>query len=628
MTVGLYKRLISFILSLFTLTLTITGINNPIIKPFVPSEVVIEPQNVEMLTVIENGFSDYKIVRGINASPSEKNAANILQRYLEQISGVQLSIVSDETEMANHEIIVGKTNREGSGYNIDREKLGDNGLIIKVVGEKLIIAGSELRGTLYGVYTFLEEILGCHWYTAELIVIPERDNVQIPIATNIEQIPTFEFRETDWISPQTSTEYRLANKLNGNYRNFNEEQGGNIRYTGGFCHTMASLLPVSLFNAHPEYFACGSLNGGQRTTDQPCLTNPDVLRIITDNVLSLLAGNPEAQIISVTQNDNMNFCICKNCLAVDLTEGSHAGTMLRFVNAVADAVKDAGYRDVKIDTFAYQYTRTAPKITAPRDNVIVRLCTIEDCYAHAFNDADCVMNSLLTKNFDNWAAICDNIYVWDYTTNYYNFLSPFPNFGNIQENMQFFADHSITGVYEEGNYAASSSNAEFAELRAYLLSKLLWDPYIDLDLEMNEFLQAYYGAGWQYIREYIDMTSEKTGVYPTHNIIFSSTLNPGVLLLTNNEVKYMDDLWTNAKALCNNDWQAVNIKLSELSWRYWKGCNMKSEFSRLQNPPVWQEANEKLYNDMKAAGVMRFSELKSITDKPDFTKPPYTWGVK
>jgi len=114
-------------------------------------------------------------------------------------------------------------------------------------------------------------------------------------------------------------------------------------------------------------------------------------------------------------------------MAVDLAEGSHAGTMLRFVNSIADAVKEAGFTDVKIDTFAYQYTRTAPKITVPRENVIVRLCTIEDCYAHSFADEECVLNSLLTKNFDSWAAICDNIYAWDYTTDYCNYLGPFPD---------------------------------------------------------------------------------------------------------------------------------------------------------------------------------------------------------
>ena len=196
------KRLLSLILSFFTMILTITGIINPAVKPFVPSEIIIDPQNVDMMTIIENGLSDYIIIKGVNASPSENNAANILQNYLEQISGVRLPVANDETNETNHEIIVGKTNREGKNYFIDRDKLGENGLTVRTVGEKLVIAGSELRGTLYGVYTFLEEILGCHWYTSSLTIIPKSEKVEIPAKISIEQIPAFEFRETDWISPQ------------------------------------------------------------------------------------------------------------------------------------------------------------------------------------------------------------------------------------------------------------------------------------------------------------------------------------------------------------------------------------------------------------------------------------------
>lgn len=622
---ALWGKIVAFIMALLTMAGILSGIVNPVTEPFVPGEVTTQPPLGDRIALIENSASAYRIVRGAEATASEQYAAQTLQRYLEQISGVHLPVVTDAETPVETEIIVGKTNREGTAYSIDRGRLGDDGLSVRLVGEKLVIAGGEKRGTLYGVYAFLEEVLGCRWYTGDLWVIPERAKVEVPAALAFEQIPVFEYRETDWISPLKSTEYRIANRLNGAYGRQSEAQGGNIPYTGGLCHTMASLLPASLFAEHPEYFALGSLSGN-RTTDQPCLTNPETLRIVTENVLNLLEAHPDAQIISVTQNDNMNFCVCDKCLAVDLMEGSHAGTMLRFANAIAAAVEEAGYDKVEIDTFAYQYTRTAPRITKPRDNVIVRICTIENCFAHPLGDSDCAWNSLLTGNFDDWSAITDNIHVWDYTTDYYNYLGPFPNFGVLQKNVRFFRDHHATGIYEEGNYSAGSSNTEFAELRAYLLARLMWDPDMDYDAEMNGFLQAYYGAGWQYVREYIDMTSRKTGAEPMHNIIYSSMLNPGVLLLTDNEVLYMDALWDEAKLRCETPWQLKNIELSELSWRYWKGCNMRGEFEDDRGSGARAAAHEALYNDMVAAGVTRFSEQRPLTQTPNFKLAPYTWG--
>ena len=67
------------------------------------------------------------------------------------------------------------------------------------------------------------------------------------------------------------------------------------------------------------------------------------------------------------------------------------GTLLRFVNAVADAVAER-YPDVLVDTLAYQYTRNVPKLTRPRRNVIIRLCSIECCFRHPLTDETCPEN--------------------------------------------------------------------------------------------------------------------------------------------------------------------------------------------------------------------------------------------
>jgi hypothetical protein len=71
--------------------------------------------------------------------------------------------------------------------------------------------------------------------------------------------------------------------------------------------------------------------------------------------------------------------------------------------------------------------------------------------------------------------------------------------------MQFFAEHNVKGVYAQGNSECLSG--EFGELRAYLISKILMNPYMtdkEYYAHMDEFLAAYYGAGWQNIRKYID----------------------------------------------------------------------------------------------------------------------------
>ncbi len=56
---------------------------------------------------------------------------------------------------------------------------------------------------------------------------------------------------------------------------------------------------------------------------------------------------------------------------------------------------------------------------------------------------------------------------------------PYPDLDAIGPNMRFYADHKVKGVFAEGCYQVRGGSGEFAELRTYLLSKLMWNPNLD-----------------------------------------------------------------------------------------------------------------------------------------------------
>ncbi|MDD6061730.1 MAG: DUF4838 domain-containing protein [Oscillospiraceae bacterium] len=602
---------------------SVTAVHNPakILKADPPL-----PETVQGETFSLTG--DYVIVSAGNRADCTYNAAVILQNYLRQITGLELPIVPD-TQTNAKEIVVGPTARQDG---VDYGKLGDDGICIRTAPERILITGGAVRGTMYAVYTFLEDCFNCRWYTEKLTVIPTTDDPQIPVYEKT-FVPTFEFRETDWISPNRSAnkEYSCANRLNGGpYRTLSAQEGGTVDYIGSFAHTLTTQFCAAdtYFEAHPEWFAMDK--DGKRIPDQLCLSNPETLATVTREVLDAIRENPTKKIVSLTQNDNQKYCRCAQCAATDTQEGSPSGTLLRFVNAVAEAVEDAGFTNVEIDTFAYQYTRKPPKITVPRQNVIVRLCSIECCFAHPLNDPLCTQNVKFSEDIVRWSEICERLYVWDYTTNYSNYLGPFPNFGVMQENMRFFAEHHVVGVYEEGNYTARESDAEFAELRAYLLSKLMWDPDMDYEREMNGFLRAYYGENsWQYVRAYIDKTTQATGRFGLKMGIYAAMTDKSVLLLTGADRRYMDLLWSKAKENAETDAQLEHIRRSELSWRYWKACNKYGEFSALR-PQKRIEANKALYADFVELGIKRICEGSGglLSDSPDFREIPRGWTKK
>ncbi len=578
----------------------------------------------------ENGFKVYEsvIVVSADASATDIYAAQRLKHYLDRITGKNIEIVND-FDSSEYEICVGETNRDKTDFS----ESADGSYIITSTDKRIIINGAGNKGTINGVYAFLEKFCGCHWYETQVIIAPENSTLTVPADIDIKYTPFFEYTETDTASSR-DIEFSLANGLiGGAYRDFTAEQGTAVEYLGRFCHTMTTFFCKSetYFEEHPEYFA---LRNGKRTPNQLCLTNEKVKDIVTAEVLELLESehNPDAdiQIVSLTQHDNFDYCQCNNCKAIDDENGSQSGTMITFVNEIARRVKEHGYDNVVFDTFAYQYTRKAPTKVVPREDVIVRLCSIECCFGHTLDDPKCEQNVDFMNDLREWGKICNRIYIWDYVHNYANTLCIFPNFGVLQRNVQIFYENNAKGLYEEGNYYIDNSDAEFAEMRTYLLSKLMQNPYLDYEAEMDGYLNGVYGSGGCYIREFIDIITEHAVTDSRHLSIYQSAENT-LYNMTDEDVEKCNELWEKAKTVAEDDEQLQQIRRTELSWRYWKAANKRGEFSRCQFPYVWMSEDEKLHNDLKEMNAVLFSEggtnLLSDCELLYLYRVPYKWTV-
>ena len=387
---------------------------------------VLATQTQADMTLAKNGKSPYVIVVSGNASPSEKHAAHELAHFIHQISGAELPIIRERAKAPAKMIVLGDGQTLRSlKPNIDFKDLGEEGFAIKCVGPHLVIAGGRLRGTMYGVYTFLEETLGCRWYSSKVSSIPKKPTITLK-PLNIVQKPDFEYREPFYVDAFDG-DWAARNKCNSNSARLDADHGGKVIY-GKFVHTFAELFPpAKYYKDHPEYF---SLVNGKRQDGyaQICMSNPEVMKIATDTVMEWIAANTDAKIFSVSQNDCHANCQCDRCKAIDAEEGSPSGLLLRFVNAIAEEVEKK-YPNVLIDTLAYQWTEAPPKITKPRANVRVRLCPIAACEFHDYET--CQNNKSIVDNLKNWNKVTDNLYIWHYNTDFGHFMMPFPDLDQL-----------------------------------------------------------------------------------------------------------------------------------------------------------------------------------------------------
>ncbi len=450
------------------------------------------------VTISQDGQAKATIVIAADASEPEQHAAKELAAFLGQITGATFELAPQE-KAGTSCLFVGIGAAKQADKQFSTEGLGAEGIVVRTLGDDLILAGGPPRGTLYAVYTFLEDQLGCRWWSSTESTIPKKPTVSIE-AINVKYVPPLEYRSSFWFDAFDG-DWAVRNKCNGQSHRLQPYHGGKHIYEG-FVHTFYPLIPPQKYFAeHPEWF---SEIKGQRTTEraQLCLTNEEMRKELVKNLKERLRSNPTATIASVSQNDWHGNCQCKNCAAIEQEEGSPAGLMLRFVNAIAADIEPE-FPNVAISTLAYQYTRKPPKITKPRHNVIVQLCSIECSFCKPLADE---RNKAFADDIIGWSKISDRLYIWDYTTNFRHYVMPHPNLRVLGPNVKFFVDHNVKGIFEQGAY--QSYGSEMAELRAWVLAELLWNPGLDGEKLTNEFIEGYYRPAAAEIKAYLKTTHD------------------------------------------------------------------------------------------------------------------------
>lgn len=506
--------------------------------------------------IASNGQPAVVIVQQADATAAEQHAVAELALHLRLITGGQFTVLTNPASVPTKAILVGPGSlAERQFPGLDFAQFGPEELVQRTGDGSLLLAGGRPRGTLYAVNRFLQEQCGVRWWTPWATNLPKQATLRIP-NLNVRQQPAFEYRAPFWFCGFDPL-WKTRNIANSEWNNIPADWGGCVKYKG-HAHTFYPLVPPEKYFApHPEWY---SLIKGKRTHDhaQLCLSNPELRDFVVGRVKEWLREAPDAAIISVTQNDWHGACECDQCQAIDEVEGSPAGSMITFVNYIAEKIEPE-FPHVAVDTFAYQYTRKPPKTVKPRPNVIVRLCSIECNFREPLNHPS---NAAFLADLQGWAKICQRLYIWDYTTDFRNYVNPHPNWFVLGPNLRLFEANHVRGVFEQGAY--QGFGGEMSELRAWVLAQLLWNPQQDDRALIREFLNGYYGAAAKPIGEYLDLMERASeGFY------LACFLRPKAPHLQFAPLARSEALWAEAERLVNGDPELLaRVRLGHLPVRY------------------------------------------------------------
>lgn len=457
------------------------------------------------LTLAADGNPMYTVLLPRDPTTQEQKAAEELVRWLFGITEAEFPVAREgrEEAVSTRVISIGRTSLSAAqGLSAAKADLGNEGYAIDLAGENLFLVGGTKRGPINAVYALLEEDLGCRWYDAQSRTLPHAPTLKVsPVPRSF--VPVLEIRDPYYLEA-FDVNWSLRNRTLSPAAAIPEPWGGYVDYDGLPAHTYNALVPPGkYFAAHPEYYS--ELNG-QRQPRQLCLTNPDVLTIAIAGVRDHLAKSPDAEIVSVSPNDGYGYCECPVCRAIDEAEGTRMGTLLRFVNAVADAIR-IEHPHVQVSTLAYLGTIEPPKSIRPRENVAIRICTDAHAWFKPFywiTDAPRYLPVTETRDFSAmmkaWNAVGARTHVWDYTINFSHYLAPMPNMPVVGPNIRFLISNGARGIMLQGDSLGLGS--ERAALRCWVWAKQLWDPARDTRELMHDFIRGYYGAAAEPIYRY------------------------------------------------------------------------------------------------------------------------------
>lgn len=555
------------------------------------------------VTLLENGEVKVTVVYSEGASESLIAAADFMAATLERMSGSNgVRTAVKEGGESGFSIYVG---RAANSALIDLSDVKDDGYKLEIKPEGIYIVGKTDDAARNGIYDFLETHLECMYVSPENTYVPIFPTVKLALEEKTVN-PTITWRKVYQFESLLNGWYERL-KMNGTVVKEGENSIELYNEWGTWCHSSFEFVPPEkYFDEHPEYYAkfLGKRRYqfnvlGRTFPTHLCYTNEEVYQIAEAELVKRIEANPEVKFWDFSIMDTyFATCRCKECKKFNKEAGSEMGTLLAFLNRLADAIRD-DYPDVYLSTLAYQRVKNPPKNMKCAPNLCINVCAFPGTQSYPYSTEGGIKASReFAERVVEWGKICDNILVWDYVVNFTHLKLPFPNFEFQKENLEFYLENNIRFVFHQGSREPMDENAE---MRTYLLSRQLWDKDVDLLALAKKYVAVVYGDAAGLVEEYMDTANAAMIESGADLSLYDSPKkHKNGYLAPKLTDKYLELTEKMLEVAENSD--TVNVKAVEM-------LRVNALYAKMTDAS-WD------YRAKKAA----FEEFKALSEKYNFTK--------
>lgn len=446
------------------------------------------------VVVVADGKDPCPIIMPAEAAGLEKKAAERLAYYLGKISGATFPVETQPAELPARAIIVGRVDPEVG------KDLGAGSFLMRTAGGRLYLRGGSPAATLYAAYAFLEEIVGCRWWSHNEEDIPEKATMSAPALDLI-------------FKPPFSRHYMYNREFLSRTNDFNFKMWGRGTESFTGSHNLYRLL-TAYAKDNPEFHPLNK--DGERKANKLhfCYMAPGIAEALA-NALGKVAEKRKGEVKRGIYFAGMGdwyggWCQGPECTEVYADEAwtdpdgrkkpGYSATLLRMINSAAEMLEPK-YPGIRVGTFAYMSLEAPPAKTVPRQNVAIRVPRLRHCTVHPA--ATCEKNQSYLRNLERWGQITPGgVYIWEYGASFKNFVYPFPCLRSMADNLRLYQRLGIRGVMIQGNYVTTGS--DLVVLKNYVWRKLMWRPERELNAVLQDFCTGYYGPAATAMMAYVN----------------------------------------------------------------------------------------------------------------------------
>ena len=500
---------------------------------------------------IKDGKTEYKLLVERGYSNYIEDAITDFKMLFNQATGIDLPVVyADETyfDLDSKFISIGK-NRifNQTGIATDEFDLDRHGYIIKTFHKSIFITGDFDRGTMYGMYQFLEMEFNFDCFSNVAYYIDEGvtdkklknyDVTDVPDIKNRAGMNSFitsvkEARNRTRVVGRDEESFLGSSSAHTTHMYFPFETYGKFTCENVEAHTcyndstdtektLEQFPDCFDTDYHPEWYEAGGT--------QLCFTahgDEESRQLLLEKTFEFLKAelikNDEGYMFIFSQMDHGNWCTCGPCATSKETYGTNAAVVIKFNNELAQMTREwmateegkPYAREFQIMFLAYQHTEEAPvtydketKTYAPVDESVVCGPNVSVMFAPGSFDYQNSLfheiNANFRASFDGWQVVSDRFNIYRYQTNYNYRLIPYDVFSTTQEFYQYAAACETYWMFDEGQRNQIAGATGWTVLKNYLCSKLQWDTNADLKMLTDRFFDKCYGAGSESMRKMYD----------------------------------------------------------------------------------------------------------------------------